>query len=284
LERLGTVAIVGVGLIGGSIGLALRSRGLADHILGVGRSQSRLDEACRLGAIDEATTDVTRAAERSDVVVVCTPVDRIADDVLLAAATGRTSLLITDAGSTKRELVERVERNERARQAFVGAHPIAGSERQGAAHARADLFIDRACVLTPTARTPTDLVRRARCFWSNLGCRVVEMTPVAHDRALALTSHLPHVAASALASTIPAELLPLAAGAYRDGTRVAAADGTLWTAILVENRHSVCESVAKLQDRLRQFQAAIQAGDEPALRRLWEEGRSRRLEFEAAGN
>jgi prephenate dehydrogenase len=268
LERLGTVAIVGVGLIGGSIGLALRARGRAEYVLGVGRDPAKLAEACRLGAIDEPTTDLIRASVRAEVLVVCTPVTRIAEDVVAAAAAGG-DLLITDAGSTKGTVVEAIERDERASRVFVGAHPIAGSERQGVAHARADLFADRTCVLTPTGATPADRLRRARAFWSALGCHLVEMTPEAHDRALALTSHLPHAVASALAGLVPSELLPLTGGAYKDGTRVASADATLWTGIFLENQRPLLQAIDGFQQRLLGFRQALERCDGVSIENWW---------------
>jgi hypothetical protein len=163
-------------------------------------------------------------------------VTQIAADVHRAAACGPEDVLVTDAGSTKRRIVEVVESNPRSRSVFVGGHPLAGSERQGVAHAQEELFEGRVCVLTPTAATPPDRLQRARGFWRALGCRVVELDPVAHDEALALTSHLPHVLAAALAAAVPGDALRLAAGAFRDGTRVAASDAALWTAIFLENR------------------------------------------------
>jgi prephenate dehydrogenase len=160
----------------------------------------------------------------------------IAADARRAAEGGPEDVLVTDAGSTKRRIVAEVEAHPRALAAFVGAHPIAGSERKGVAHARADLFEGRVCVLTPTARTPPERRDRARRFWELLGCRTLEMAPDDHDAALARTSHLPHAVAAALAAAVPAELLALAAGAYRDGTRVAGSDPDLWAGIFLENR------------------------------------------------
>jgi prephenate dehydrogenase len=281
LERLGTVAIVGVGLIGGSIGLALRARELCGRVVGIGRSAARLGEALALGAIDEAATELSRGVAEAEVVVVCTPVTQIADDVLRASAHGPEGLLVTDAGSTKLGIVEAVEREARPRAVFVGGHPLAGSERQGVAHARADLFEGRACVLTPTPRTPLDRLRRARSFWNLLGCRVIELDPVEHDEALALTSHLPHVVASALAATVPAKAIPLAAGAYRDGTRVAGADASLWAGIFLENRGPLFRALDRFQDQLDGFRQALESGDEAALRSCWDAARARRLLFDA---
>ncbi len=278
MERLGTVAIIGVGLIGGSIGLALRSKGLAGRVVGIGRDASRLDEAKRLGAIDAFETDQNRGVLDAEVAVVCTPVTRIVEDILATAQLGPRSILVTDAGSTKARIVEGVERDPRGRACFVGAHPIAGSERQGVAFARADLFEGRSCVLTPTALTPLDRLERARGFWSGLGCKLFEVDPLGHDESLALTSHLPHAVAAALAASVPVELLPLTAGAYRDGTRVAAADAALWAGIFLENRQPVLNALDTFEARLAEFRAALEAGDQAGIIAWWDAARGRRTQ------
>jgi prephenate dehydrogenase len=276
VERLGTVAIIGVGLIGGSIGRALRARGLAERVIGIGRDQARLDKAKHLGAIDITATDVAQGVKSADVAVVCTPVSRVAADLCAAALAGPSAMLLTDAGSTKQTIVDAVERDERGRTMYVGAHPIAGSERQGAAHARDDLFDGRACVLTPTQNTPPDRVGRARGFWSGLGCRIVEASPEEHDKALALTSHLPHVVAAALTATVPAEMLPLTAGAYRDGTRVASSDAGLWTAIFLQNRDALLHALDTYQTQINDFRLLLTTRDADALREWWESFKARR--------
>jgi prephenate dehydrogenase len=280
LERPGTVVIVGVGLIGGSIGLALRARGRAGRVIGVGRSRTSLAEALELAAVDEVTTDLERAVAAADVAVFCTPVTEISSGVLRAAAAGPPHLLITDAGSTKRTIVEAVERDERARRAFVAAHPIAGSEKKGPGAATADLFEARACVITPTRHTPADRLDRARAFWSGLGCRIFELDPVAHDEALALTSHLPHAVAAALAASVPADALPLAAGAYRDGTRVAGSNAALWAGIFRENRAPLLAALDRFEGHLLEFRRALDAGDAQALEAWWEIGRALRARYD----
>jgi len=267
------VAIIGVGLIGGSIGMALRSKGLVGRVVGIGRDASRLEEAKDLGAIDAYETELSKGVADAEVAVVCTPVTRIVEDILDAAQFGPHSILVTDAGSTKARIVEGVERDPRGRAGFVGAHPIAGSERQGAAFARSDLFEGRSCVLTPTALTPLDRLERARRFWSGLGCRLYEVDPLGHDERLALTSHLPHAVAAALAASVPVELLPFAAGAYRDGTRVAAADATLWAGIFLENRKPVLDALDDFQANLAEFRAALEAGDPSGLVAWWDAAR-----------
>ena len=280
MARFGTVAVVGVGLIGGSIGKALRKRGLAGRVVGVGRSSSNLADAIQVGAIDEAAMDLASVVQGVDVVVVCTPVTGIADAVRLAARHAPADVLITDAGSTKRTIVEAVERDARALRVFVGAHPIAGSERQGARFADDRLFEGRVCVVTPTERTPADRLQRARAFWGGLGCRVVELDPASHDAALAFTSHLPHAVAAALAATIPPEFLGLAAGAYRDGTRVAASDTALWAGIFVENRGPLLDALSVFETELATLRRALEGGDFAAVDALWEVARKRRASFD----
>jgi prephenate dehydrogenase len=280
LERTETVAIIGVGLIGGSIGLALRSKGLAGRVVGIGRDASKLEEARRLGVIDEFETDPGRGLVDAEVAVACTPVTRIVEDIIEAARLGPSSILVTDAGSTKSRIVEGVERDPRGRACFVGAHPIAGSERQGAAFARADLFEGRSCVLTPTRFTPPDRLDRARSFWSGLGCRLFEVDPVGHDERLALTSHLPHAVAASLAASVPVDLHPFAAGAFRDGTRVAGADAVLWAGIFLENRRPILGALDEFEARLAEFRSALQAGDLAALVAWWDSAKGRREQFE----
>jgi prephenate dehydrogenase len=168
LKRFGTAVIIGVGLIGGSIGLALRAKRLASHVIGVGRNPLSLDQAVRLGAVDRGTTDLESAVADADLVVVCTPVNRVAVDVLRVAEAAPADVLITDVGSSKRQIVEAIERHPRSAAAFVGAHPLAGSERRGASHARADLFDGRVCVVTPTPRTPLDRTRETLALWISL--------------------------------------------------------------------------------------------------------------------
>jgi len=279
LERIGTVAIVGVGLIGGSIGMSLRGRGLAGRVVGVGRDPARLEAARRLGAVDAWTTDIGEGVAGAEVAVVCTPVTRIVEDVLAAADRGPESILVTDAGSTKARIVAAVERDPRGRATYVGAHPIAGSERQGAEHGRADLLEGRSCVLTPTPSTRPDRLARARDFWSGLGCRLFEVDPDGHDERLARTSHLPHAVAAALAASVPPEWLPLAAGAYRDGTRVAAADAALWAGIFRENRRPLLDSLAAFDAQLAEFRAALEADDPARLVAWWDRARAVRAGF-----
>ncbi len=196
------VAIVGVGLIGGSIGLGLTRRGLAQTVVGIGRRMETLEAAKKAGAIHEASLELADGVTGADLVLVATPVGRIAADVL-AAAGHLTGALISDAGSTKAGIVSDVERRLcpagkwQGNVRFVGGHPIAGSEKKGIAHARDDLFEGRLCILTPTAKTSVADVEQLSQLWGELGSKVLTMQPDAHDRALAAISHAPHVVATA---------------------------------------------------------------------------------------
>jgi prephenate dehydrogenase len=263
--KIHSLAIVGVGLIGGSIALAARKRRLAEHIVGVGRRPEALRQAVSQRLIDEATGELAGAARQADLMVFCTPVDCIADQVLAAAPACKAGTLITDAGSTKARIVQALEGRLPAGVDFVGSHPLAGSEKRGWEHADAALFQDRLTLLTPGSGTNPEALERTAAFWRALGSRVRVMDPDQHDQALALTSHLPHLAAAALAGILPAELAELTATGFRDTTRVASGDPALWTAIFQENQAAVLTALARLQERLLGLRALLENRDWAAL-------------------
>jgi prephenate dehydrogenase len=273
--KFSTIAVVGVGLIGGSIALAAKRRGVVRHVIGIGRSSARLEAARSGGLIDAASTSFD-AARDADLVVVCTPVDRIADDVRAVAARLRPGALITDAGSVKVAICRELATGVPDGLVFVGAHPLAGSEKSGWEHADPDLFEGRVCVVTPRDDGPRDAVGRVESFWRELGMDVVRMTPEEHDRVVAFTSHLPHVAASALASLLAESNGQLAATGFRDTTRIAAGDPDLWTAICLENSEPVGEQIGLLIERLAEYHRAIAGQDADALRRLLRVAKERR--------
>jgi prephenate dehydrogenase len=264
--KLDTLVIVGVGLIGGSIGLAARQRGLARHVLGVGRQKASLEQALAVGAIDAYSLDLAGVVRQGQLAVFCTPVDRIAAQVASAAPGCAPGTLLTDAGSTKWAIVRQVEQERLPPGvAFVGSHPLAGSEKRGPQHAAADLFQGRLTIVTQTPQTDPAAVERTALFWQALGSRVRIMSPEEHDRALALTSHLPHLLASALAAMLPPSLRELTATGFRDTTRIAAGDPGLWRAIFLQNRGGLLEGLTVLGERLAEFRQALESGDEKAL-------------------
>src|SRR5262245_46118578 len=267
------LTIVGVGLIGGSVGLAAKARGGVGRVVGVGRDPKNLSRASELGAIDSFTTDLAEGVKAADLVVVCTPVDQIADIILSASPHARPGTIFTDGGSTKRKIVAAVNGSLPQGVSFVPAHPLAGSEKAGVEHASADLFEERLTITTPADETDTLIVERVEDFWRSLGSRVVRMCPGDHDWILAGTSHLPHAVAAALAAVTPLEWLQFTAGGFRDTTRIARGDPRLWAAILLDNKDSITAAVGQFADRIELLRRLLAAGDGPGLVRWLAEGK-----------
>jgi prephenate dehydrogenase len=276
---LDTLAIVGVGLIGGSIGLAARERKIARRVVGIGRNRTTLSKARDLGAIDDFTTELADGVAEADLVIVCTPVESIAACVARIASLVRPATIITDAGSTKGSIVKQVEselRKAKSACEFVGSHPMAGSENSGVGHSRADLLHGRTVIVTPTKNSRHEAVVRVSDFWRAVGANVVEMSPAEHDRAVAAVSHVPHVVASALAAATPAELWPLAASGWLDTTRIAAGDPELWRQILGENRRHTLKALAQFEKVLTALRDALESENDAKLLKLLQAGKESR--------
>jgi prephenate dehydrogenase len=280
MQRWDTVAIVGVGLIGGSIGLALRKRKLARRVIGIGRRRGSLAKALACRCVTETTTSIARGVASAQLIVVCTPVELIPQHVAEAAAHMPAGSLITDAGSTKAMLVQQVETALADRfpihSPFVGSHPIAGSERNGPEAGTADLLVDRVVVVTETEATDHHAADRIEEFWESLGARVVRISPAEHDAALARTSHLPHLLASALAAATPEDQLPLTGSGWQDTTRIAAGDVELWRQIFLANRSPSLKALDDFEKVLKRFRLALESGDGTQLAALLAEGKRRR--------
>jgi prephenate dehydrogenase len=265
MKRLENVAIVGVGLIGGSIGLGLLKRGLAENVTGIGRRQVSLRVARRVGAVTHTTVDLGKGVANADLVVVCTPVGKITDHVREAAENCREGTLITDAGSTKQMLVAALDEGLPRGCRFLGGHPLAGSEKTGASYARDDLFDGRVAILTPTKNTRAEDFDLLEEFWEGLGSVVIRMTPEEHDKALAMTSHLPHMAAAALASVVPEQYYRLTASGILDSTRLAGGDPDLWKQILLSNRENALNCLEQYGAKLASLHAALRDRNDAAL-------------------
>ncbi len=259
--RCETLLIVGVGLIGGAIAQHARALKVARTIVGLGRDQSRLDAAVRAGVIDRGSTNAN-ALGPIDLAIVCTPVDRVVDDVMSLVVSKSPPRLITDAGSVKESICGPLKS---VRQ-FVGSHPLAGSEKNGFEHASAVQFKDRVCVLAPDAETPPDVLQAVDRFWRAIGMQTVAMPATIHDRILARTSHFPHVVAYALAGLLDPGDAPFVAGGFRDTTRIAASDAGLWTSILMANRHAVLETLRQHAELMKGIEASLERGDAAELR------------------
>ena len=261
------IAVLGVGLIGGSIGLAARERADAE-VVGWGPRRATLDAALELGAINRIAGSVEEAVEGTDAVFACAPVELLPDLVRAALAAAPRDCVVTDAGSTKRALVDAID-DER----FVGGHPVAGAETAGVANARADLFEGAAWYLTPRADTSGILFERLHRLIASFGARPSAIDAQTHDRMLAAVSHLPHVLANVLVSQAASavaegEPLPRTGPSFRDVTRVAGANSDIWTGIYLTNRDAIAYEVDAVIDRLREVAESLRSADGDALR-VW---------------
>ncbi|HEY2386682.1 MAG TPA: prephenate dehydrogenase/arogenate dehydrogenase family protein [Candidatus Binatia bacterium] len=269
-ERL---LIAGVGLIGGSLAMALRARGAVGEVVGFGRSAENLRIARRRGIIDRAERDPARAARGADLVVVAVPVQAIAPVLGTLAAGLPPTAVITDAGSVKGPVVAAAERVlGQSAGRFCGSHPIAGTEHSGAAAALVDLLEGQRCILTPGALTTSPTRRRVHALWEAAGMRVEEMPARAHDRVFALVSHLPHVAAYALVNAVAdadragaRRALAYAAGGFKDWTRIAASSPEMWRDICLANRDEVLAAIDGFGAAVERLRIAVAQGDGTAL-------------------
>ncbi len=274
--------IAGVGLIGASLGLALRARGAVGEVVGLGRSEENLRVARRRGAIDRAERDPRRAAEGADLVVIATPVGTIAPLAARLAPLLPADAVITDAGSVKGPVVRAAEGildTEAFR--FCGSHPIAGSERGGAGSAEVDLLSGHRCIMTPTGITAAATRRRVRALWAAAGMRVEELPAARHDEIYALVSHLPQMVATALVNAVGdaepgGRLLPYAGSGFRDSTRIAKGQASMWRDILLANRTPLLAALTRFGAATERLRVAIDEGDGAAIaRELTRAGRGR---------
>ena len=254
------VCIIGVGLLGGSIGMRLRRDGLAKQVVGLGRDARKLTAAIDVGAIDLGFDRCELAAKDADLIIACTPVQQIASSLLEAAAWAKPDALFTDVGSTKLSIVAGLGATT-IRKRFVGSHPIAGSDKSGVEYAVPELFEGRLVVLTPTDSPTLKDVQVINDFWKQLGAITKTMTAAEHDQAIAITSHLPHVLASIMAMSTPKELLDVTGTGWSDTTRIAGGNPQLWRQILEENQGPVLRALKNFATISREWMAAIEAKD-----------------------
>jgi prephenate dehydrogenase len=268
MPLVGRMTVAGVGLIGGSLALAAKRAGLVDEVVGVGRTAANLAVARKRGIIDRVATEAEEAAD-ADLIVLATPVGTCAELGERLGAYARPTTIVTDVGSVKATVVEDLEAVWPEPARVVGAHPIAGSEASGAGAARADLFDDRLCIVTPTARTGAAARGLVRSLWEGVGARVEEMTPDAHDAILGRVSHLPHVVAYALVRTLAADprLLDYTGAGFLDTTRIAASPAEIWRDIALANRPALAAALRDFRTALAELERLIEAGDGPGLER-----------------
>jgi prephenate dehydrogenase len=266
IERL---AIVGLGLLGGSVAKAARTRGLARRIVAVARTPAALEAARADGTVDLLTSDLVQGLAEADLCVLATPVAVLESMLPAVWQAVAPHAVITDVGSTKARIVARADALAATRPIrFVGSHPMAGSERTGYSVARADLFDGATVVLTPTARTDAAALAQVGEFWRATGARLVRLDPATHDRAVAAVSHLPHLVADALVDAVirmdPA-FFEIAGRGLKDTTRIAAASPPLWREIFQDNREALSEALGVFRKGLDHLEGLLAAGDGTSL-------------------
>jgi prephenate dehydrogenase len=276
------ISIIGVGLLGGSIGLAVRKRRLASEVAGHVRRKASIVECEKFRAADYATTDLLAAVSGADLVILCTPLAQMRLLVQQMLPALKRGAIVTDVGSVKASVVRDVEAIiHKAGAHFIGSHPMAGAEKTGVSAARADLFACAMCAVTPTKKSNPTALRKVEQFWKSLGGRVLRLTPELHDTLVSRSSHLPHIAAAALASLVLNPLHPkqqpaLCANGFRDTTRIASGSPEMWRDIVLSNRKNVSLELRALMRELQKFDRALKVTDAKVVTKFFETAKQRR--------
>jgi prephenate dehydrogenase len=272
------VTIIGPGLIGGSMGMALRAGKQAGQVVGVGRRKESLDKALKVGAIDRATLDLKEGVQGADLVVIATPIATLAELVPQLPTMLSPEALVTDVASAKAHVIEVIASALRFRPdvSYSPSHPMAGSEKSGPTAASANLFEGAVCILTPLTNTFPESKSRITQMWRALGARVVSMTPQAHDRLVARISHVPHLAVAALLAYLQEGEMALCGGGLRDSTRVAGGDPDLWIDICRENRDEVAAALEAYVGVLSRMADSLRSGDLGPLRDVLQDAHDKR--------
>ncbi len=267
------ITIVGVGLLGGSLAKACRERKLVERIVGFGRNAQRVQRAVDHKVVDVGTTDIEMAVADADLVVLCSPVNTLADRLQEMAPHLKDGCVVTDVGSVKGPVVKALDEAIPDNAFYVGSHPIAGGEKSGFDASTADLYEGAQCIVTPTGKTNADAQQRIIEFWEQVGMRVEILDADEHDVIYAAVSHLPHVVAYALMNTVGAvstpshsEVLSLSAGGLRDITRIASSDPVMWRDICLANRDHLLDLIGKFENTLGEIRSQIERGDGEGLK------------------
>ena len=276
------VTLIGVGLLGGSLGLALKRRKLARQVTGYVRRAASIAESRRKGAVDLATQDIQAAVAGADLVVLCTPLARMRPLVKRLLPALKRGAIVTDVGSVKAGVVKELESLvARAGAHFVGSHPMAGGEKMGVAAAKADLFNCAACVVTPTRKSNQGAVRKVEQLWKSVGGRVLSVSPEVHDLLVSRTSHLPHLVAATLAGSVlgpgqPKNQPALCANGFRDTTRIASGSPEMWRDIALANRRNLAKALKSFIADLEKVQRLVAKGDAKGIEKFLSTSKKRR--------
>ncbi|MSU19927.1 MAG: prephenate dehydrogenase/arogenate dehydrogenase family protein [Pedosphaera sp.] len=279
------ITLIGVGLLGGSLGLAIKQRGLAKKVEGFVRRPASIAECEQFGVVDRATCDLISAVEQADLVILCTPIAQMRELTEKMLPALRKEGIVTDVGSVKTSVVDDLETLVAgAGGHFIGSHPMAGAEKMGVSAARADLFNNAICAITPTVRSPTKAVRRVEDFWRSLGARPLKLSSELHDEFISRSSHLPHVVAAELANYVLSPAYPkeqglLCGNGFRDSTRIASGSPEMWRDIALANRKKLARVLGVFIEDLQEFQLALENADTKAVQEFFEVAKLRRDEW-----
>lgn len=274
MERIKSVAIIGVGLIGGSLGLALKKADLCQNIIGIGRKEEKLQQALKLGAVDSVVTDIYFGVKRADMVILAVPVNSIIEIATQMTPYLKMGAIVMDAGSSKGKIVRKITPSlSESEVYFVGTHPLAGSEESGIEVAKADLFEGAVCIITPIPQTNEEAISVVRTLWEGVGAKTVEMSPEEHDELIASSSHLPHIVAYSLVDLIKQQdkkILPLLASGFKDTTRIASSSPEMWRDICLSNQEQILKAIACFKKNLEKWENLVKQGNADALTREFE--------------
>lgn len=271
MEQWNKIAIIGIGLLGGSLGLAIRNKGLAKSVYGYVRRQEVIQKCIELGIVERASCDISEVVRDADLIILCTPILQMKSLVEMMFPYLKKGAIITDVGSAKARIVEELEDMVlRAGVYFVGSHPMAGSEKTGFEHAKPDLFNGAVCVVTPTQNLPSKITDKVKNFWRDIGSRVIELSPEMHDILVSRASHLPHLVAAQLVlyvldSDHPEQQARLCATGFRDTTRIASGSPEMWKDIAVVNKEHLIKTLDEFIFKLKQLKEMLDEGNEEKI-------------------
>ena len=270
------ITIIGLGLIGGSLALAVKKNKLAKKIIGVSRRKGTIDYAIKKGIVDSATLDLKKGVADSDFIIITTPVLKIVSIAKIVAPFLKKGAILTDAGSTKEYIVNNIEKLDLKGAYFAGSHPIAGSEKSGVRSADVNLFRGAYCIVTRTKDSNPKAVNKIKRFWAAIGMRVVELSPRTHDMIFSRVSHLPHASSVSLVNAIGRDSLDFASGGFKDSTRIASGEPELWRDIFLTNRKNLTRDIGALKKELSKIEIALKDNDRRELSKLLNKAKAAR--------
>lgn len=274
------VTVIGIGLLGGSLAIALKKNHLAREVVGVSRRQAALNFAVKNKIIDHGTNNIVKSVENADLVVLATPIQTILSLLATLGPHLKRGCIVTDVGSTKTSIVNAAEKHLPSHVLFVGGHPLAGSEKKGVEFSDAALFNQSFCLLTPTDKTNRGALEKVNEVWTRLGSTVKNLSPDEHDLILAYTSHIPHLLAYGLIDAIPNNYLMYGATGLKDTTRIASSSPEVWNDICLQNAKNILKSLDEFVKVLALYRKAIVTGDEAALTEFFKKAKEKRDSLE----